>query len=239
MRSPSCHRAVEPSERRSSRRRGRLRLHVALGMMCGAMFAQMAPSHPTTQPASPHGQMTVTQSGNPHGQGKSSLKTFAAECGVTEMSEVRVFVSGVDEKWREVSPTSQGDARDTNVARAWKDAEGNIRVVDFSKSNATGNAVQMSRACYSPKGSLRKVSEHYVNLPNCACGRTTEIAYADAVAGNEQGKQTKRTEYWYKMPSQEPMSGTPLKDAPAVLEYRSLAALPFANLLKGKNASSH
>ncbi len=201
--------------------------------------AQLAPSHQPMQSqpeTAPHGQMTVTQSGNPHGSSTSSLKTFAAACGVTELTESRVTVllSGTDQKWRRIAPDEQGSKSDTSVARAFKDANGNVRVVDISKSDESGKVLQMSRMCFSPKGSLRKVSEHYVNIPACACGRTTEAAY------EEQGKQTKRTQSWYQMPSREAIIA-PANAAtmPPVLEYRTVSALPFANLLKEKNATSH
>ena len=203
----------------------------------GTMMAQLAPSHPTTQPAqsAPHGQMGVTQSGNPHGTGKSTLKAFAAECGVTDMSESRVeiFAAKADGKWRSLPVKAEGESTDINAARAWKDDKGAVRVVDMSRTNATGDELQMSRMCYSPQGSLRRVAERYVNIPSCACGRSTEIAY------DEQGKQTKREQNWYKVPSQEKLGAEALKNAPKVIEYKSLSALPFANLLKEKNASSH
>ncbi len=199
-------------------------------------MAQLAPSHTPTQPASPHGQMTVTQSGNPHGTGKSTLKTFAAECGVTDLSEskVEVFAAKSDGKWRSIAPTDAGDSSDVDVARAWKDDAGKIRVVDISETNAAGDVLQMSRMCYSPKGSLRKVSERYVNIPACACGRSTDTAF------DEQGKQTKHEQSWYKVPSQEKIGAdSALKSAPKLIEYKTVSALPFANLLKEKNATSH
>lgn len=86
----------------------------------GAMMAQLAPSHEPTKPASPHGQMTVTQSGNPHGTAKSALKTFAAECGVTDMSESRVeiFAAQANGKWRALPVKDAGESTDVNVARA-------------------------------------------------------------------------------------------------------------------------
>ena len=204
-------------------------------LLSGAMMAQLAPSHEPSKPASPHGQMTVTQSGNPHGTAKSTLKTFAAGCGVTDMSESRVeiFASQANGKWRALSVKDAGESTDVNVARAWKDDAGKIRVVDMSTSNAAGDVLQMSRMCYSPQGSLRRVAERYVNIPSCACGRSTEIAY------DEQGKQTKREQNWYKVPSQEKLGAEALKNAPKVIEYKNLSALPFANLLKEKNASSH
>jgi hypothetical protein len=204
-------------------------------LLSGILAAQMAPSHEPTQPASPHGQMTVTQGGNPHGTGKSTLKAFAAECGVTDMSEprVQIFAAQADGKWRQLATTAAGESTDVNVARAWKDDSGRVRVVDMSRTNAAGDELQMSRMCFSPKGSLRKVSERYVNIPSCACGRSTDTAY------DEQGKQTKREQNWYKVPSQEKLGAEALKNAPTVIEYKSLSALPFANLLKEKNASSH
>jgi hypothetical protein len=215
-----------------------VRATCAAVLLCGTMMGQLAPSHPTTQPAqsAPHGQMSVTQSGNPHGTAKSTLKTFAAECGVIDMSESRVeiFASQANGKWRALSVKDAGESTDVNVARAWKDDAGKIRVVDMSTSNATGDVLQMSRMCFSPKGSLRKVSERFVNIPSCACGRSTDTAY------DEQGKQTKSEQSWYKMPSHEKLGAEDaLKNAPKVIEYKSVAALPFANLLKEKNASSH
>ena len=180
--------------------------------------------------------MGVTQSGNPHGTGKSTLKAFAAECGVTDMSEsrVQIFASKGDGKWRVLPVTAAGESTDINAARAWKDDAGVVRVVDMSVTNATGDTLQMSRMCFSPKGSLRKVSERYVNIPLCACGRSTDTAY------DEQGKQTKSEQSWYKVPSQEKLGAeVALKSAPKVIEYKSVSALPFANLLKEKNASSH
>jgi hypothetical protein len=215
--------------------------HVAtissLLLLSGMLGAQMAPSHPQTKPqeASPHGQMSVTQGGNPHGTGKSTLKAFAAECGVTDMSEARVeiFAAKANMKWRPLPATAAGESTDIYAARAWKDDTGNIRVVDMSRTNAAGDELQMSRMCYSPKGSLRRVAERYVNIPSCACGRSTEIAY------DEQGKQTKREQNWYKVPSQEKLGAATLKNSPGVIEYKTLSALPFANLLKGKNATSH
>ena len=206
-------------------------------LLCGSMMAQLAPSHTPTQPSqsSPHGEMSVTQSGNPHGTGKSTLKTFAAECGVTDMSESRVeiFVAKADGNWRSLPTTAQGESTDVNAARAWKDDTGSIRVVDMSRTNAAGDELQMSRMCFSPKGSLRKVAERYVNIPLCACGRSTDTAF------DEQGKQTKFEQNWYKVPSQEKLGEETLKNAPKVIQYKTLSALPFANLLKGKNASSH
>jgi hypothetical protein len=206
-------------------------------LLSGMLCAQLAPSHPPTQQqASPHGQMGVTQSGNPHGTGKSTLKAFAAECGVTDMSEsrVQIFASKGDGKWRTLPVTAAGESTDINAARAWKDDAGIVRVVDMSRTNATGDTLQMSRMCFSPKGSLRKVSERYVNIPSCACGRSTELAF------DEQGKQTKSEQNWYKVPSQEKVGADgALKNAPKVIEYKNLSALPFANLLKEKNASSH
>jgi hypothetical protein len=226
----SSHLAIGRTTRRASVLVGALLVSVA-------GFAQLAPSHPTTQQqASPHGQMGVTQSGNPHGTGKSTLKAFAAECGVTDMSEsrVQIFASKGDGKWRVLPVTAAGESTDINAARAWKDDAGNVRVVDMSVTNATGDTLQMSRMCFSPKGSLRKVSERYVNIPSCACGRSTDTAY------DEQGKQTKSEQSWYKVPSQEKLGAeVALKSAPKVIEYKSVSALPFANLLKEKNASSH
>ena len=214
-----------------------LRLVSSVLLLSGMLCAQLAPSHPPTQQqASPHGQMGVTQGGNPHGTGKSTLKAFAAECGVTDMSEsrVQIFASKGDGKWRTLPVTAAGESTDINAARAWKDDAGVVRVVDMSVTNATGDTLQMSRMCFSPKGSLRKVSERYVNIPSCACGRSTDTAY------DEQGKQTKSEQKWYKVPSQEKLGAdAALESAPKVLEYRSLSALPFANLLKEKNASSH
>jgi hypothetical protein len=226
----SSHLAIGRTTRRASVLVGALLVGVA-------GFAQLAPSHPPTQQqASPHGQMGVTQSGNPHGTGKSTLKAFAAECGVTDMSEsrVQIFASKGDGKWRVLPVTAAGESTDINAARAWKDDAGNVRVVDMSVTNATGDTLQMSRMCFSPKGSLRKVSERYVNIPSCACGRSTDTAY------DEQGKQTKSEQSWYKVPSQEKLGAeVALKSAPKVIEYKSVSALPFANLLKEKNASSH
>jgi len=203
-------------------------------MLC----AQMAPSHAPMQPAqsSPHGQMSVTQSGNPHGTGKSTLKAFAAECGVTDMSEprVQIFAAKADGKWRSLATTAAGESSDVNVARAWKDESGKVRVVDVSRTNAAGDELQMSRMCFSPQGSIRKVAEHYVNISSCACGRSTDIAF------DEQGKQTKYEQHWYKVPSQDKLGAeSALKNAPPVIEYKTVSALPFANLLKEKNASSH
>jgi hypothetical protein len=207
-------------------------------LLSGMLVAQLAPSHPPMQPqqASPHGQMGVTQSGgNPHGTGKSTLKAFAAECGVTNMSEsrVQIFAARADGKWRALPTTAAGESTDINAARAWKDDTGAVRVVDMSRTNATGDVLQMSRMCFSPKGSLRRVADRYVNIPSCACGRSTEIAY------EEQGKQTKFEQNWYKVPSQEKLGAEALKNAPKAIEYKTLSALPFANLLKEKNASSH
>ena len=180
--------------------------------------------------------MTVKQGGNPHGTTGSSLKTFASACGVTDLSQnnITVVASGEEGRWHRVAPTSAGSPRDVNVARAWRDAKGNFRVVDVSRSGANGKVLQMSRMCYSAKGSLRKVSEHYVDIPSCACGRHTEIAY------DEQGQQTKRTQEWYAVPSHESQNA-PANAAsmPAAIEYKSFDTLPFANLLKGKNASTH
>jgi hypothetical protein len=234
---PSSHLAIGRTERR-----GRKAVLAGVLFLSGVMMvAQLAPSHPPTQQqASPHGQMGVTQSGNPHGTGKSTLKAFAAECGVTDMSEsrVQIFASKGDGKWRTLPVTAAGESTDINAARAWKDDAGIVRVVDMSRTNATGDTLQMSRMCFSPKGSLRKVSERYVNIPSCACGRSTELAF------DEQGKQTKSEESWYKVPSHEPMVDPgahpdwPTK-APVVIHYKSISALPFANLLKEKNASSH
>ena len=209
----------------------------SLLLLSGILAAQLAPSHTPTQPAqsSPHGQMTVKPGANPHGTGKSTLKSFAAECGVTDMSESRVeiFAAQANGKWRSLPVKAEGESTDVNAARAWKDDQGAIRVVDMSRTNAAGDELQMSRMCFSPKGSLRRVSERYVNIPSCACGRSTEIAY------DEQGKQTKSEQNWYKVPSQEKLGAEALNSAPKVIEYKSLSALPFANLLKEKNASSH
>lgn len=207
-------------------------------LFSGMLAAQLAPSHQPTQPAepaSPHGQMSVTQSGNPHGTGKSTLKAFAAECGVTDMSEskVQIFVAKADGKWRSLPTTAEGESTDINAARAWKDERGSIRVVDISRTNAAGDELQMSRMCFSQNGSLRKVAERYVNIPACACGRSTDTAF------DEQGKQTKFEQNWYKVPSQDKLGAEALKNAPKVILYKSVSALPFANLLKEKNASSH
>ena len=226
----SSHRVIARSEKR-----GRKAVLAGALLLNGVMMmAQMAPSHTPTQSASPHGQMGVTQSGNPHGTGKSTLKAFAAECGVTDMSEsrVQIFASKGDGKWRTLPVTAAGESTDINAARAWKDDAGSVRVVDISRTNATGDVLQMSRMCFSPKGSLRKVSERYVNIPACACGRSTDTAY------DEQGKQTKYKQNWYKVPSQETPAAA-LRRPPKVIEYKNLSALPFANLLKEKNASSH
>jgi len=228
----SSHRAIGRTEKRD-------RKTVLAGILLLSsvmMAAQMAPSHTPTQPASPHGQMGVTQSGNPHGTGKSTLKTFAAECGVTDMSEsrVQIFAAKADGKWRQLATTASGESSDINVARAWKDDSGRVRVVDFSRTNAAGDELQMSRMCFSPKGSIHKVAERYVNIPACACGRSTDTAF------DEQGKQTKSEQSWYKVPSQDKLGAEgALKNAPKVIEYKTLAELPFANLLKEKNASSH
>ena len=147
---------------------------------------------------------------------------------------MHIFASKGDGKWRTLPVTAAGESTDINAARAWKDDAGVVRVVDMSVTNATGDTLQMSRMCFSPKGSLRKVSERYVNIPSCACGRSTDTAF------DEQGKQTKSEQKWYKVPSQEKLGAdAALKSAPKVLEYKSLSALPFANLLKEKNASSH
>ena len=207
-------------------------------LLSGMLAAQMAPSHPPTQPAqpaSPHGQMGVTQSGNPHGTGKSTLKAFAAECGVTDMSEskVQIFVAKGDGKWRSLPTTAEGESTDINAARAWQDDSGVVRVVDMSRTNAAGDELQMSRMCFSQNGSLRKVAERYVNIPACACGRSTDTAF------DEQGKQTKSEQNWYKVPSQDRLGAEAPKNAPKVIQYKSVSALPFANLLKGKNASTH
>jgi hypothetical protein len=218
------------------RRERRVGAGVLVVALCAAGFAQMAPSHTPTQPASPHGQMSVTQSGNPHGTGKSTLKIFAAECGVTDLSEARVqiFAAKADGKWRQLATTAAGESSDVNVARAWRDDSGRVRVVDFSRTNAAGDELQMSRMCFSPKGSIHKVAERYVNIPACACGRSTDTAF------DEQGKQTKSEQNWYKVPSQDKLGAeAALKNAPRVIEYKTLAELPFANLLKEKNASSH
>jgi hypothetical protein len=232
---PSSHLAIVRSEKRF-RQAVLAGVLFLSGMM---MVAQMAPSHEPTQPpaqsASPHGQMGVTQSGNPHGTGKSTLKRFAAECGVTDMSEsqVEIFAAKADGKWRSLPSNAEGESTDVNAARAWKDQAGSIRVVDMSRTNAAGDVLQMSRMCFSPKGSLRKVAERYVNIPSCACGRSTDTAF------DEQGKQTKFEQSWYKVPSQEKIGADALKNAPKVILYKSVSALPFANLLKEKNASSH
>jgi hypothetical protein len=181
--------------------------------------------------------MGVTQSGNPHGTGKSTLKAFAAECGVTDMSmqNTEIFASTISDDWRSVPVTSVGTPEQTRVARVWRDTGGHVRVVDVSWSNTSGDVLQMSRMCFSVKGSIRKVQEHYVNIPSCACGREVELAY------EEQGKQTKREQQWYKVPSHEAIAPPVGREKfnPGVIEFRSVAALPFANLLKEKNASSH
>ena len=197
----------------------------------------MAASHESTQKqASPHGQMSVTdKSANPHGTGKSSLKTFAAECGLTELSEKNVKIFGyAGHAWTALRPQDQGDQYSV-IAKVWSDAAGKPRVVDVSESlNESGDALRVAHMCYSPKGTVRKVSEHYVNLPACGCGRESVIAY------DEQGKQTKDEQSWYKMPGHEAVDKAHApKNVPEVNVYHSVSELPFANLLKGKNATSH
>ncbi len=219
------------------------RIAVTVLGLAAVGFAQMAPSHqPTTQQptsphgASPHGQMTVTNNGqNPHGTGSSKLKAFAAECGLPEASEKNVQIFGYSKKsWTALRPKDTGDQY-SELARVWSDSEGRPRVATLSESlSDSGDALRVVHLCYSPQGKIRKVSEHYVNLPACDCGRDTETAF------DEQGKQTKQSQNWYKVLSHANLETDKVpKNAPPVVLYRSVAELPFANLLKGKNASSH
>lgn len=177
-----------------------------LGMLCAAQ-----------QDAAPRGRSSEQG-------GHANRIQFGELCGIADTGlQKAVGLSRSPEgTWRVVTAGEPVGTRDNAAARVWHET---TWMVDLHE--VPGATMHVAQMCYGASGQLLILIDDYMDIPSCACLRSTTQNF------DSSGRMVRREQRFNSVATGAEMAAPEAaKGFPEVFGFRRLEQLPFYTLLK-------
>jgi len=191
-----------------------------LSMMCAAQ--SMASPQAGGADAPPGDAAPGMQS--PDQSAQSNRILFGRLCGIADAGlQSAIGLSRSPEgEWRVVTGGQRAGPRDNAAARVWRE---HTWMVDLH--DAPGAAMHTGQMCFGASGQLMLLIDDYLDIPNCACLRSTMQTF------DASGRMVRREQRFNSVQTGAEMAAPEAaKGFPEVFGFRRVEQLPFYTLLK-------
>ncbi len=185
-----------------------------LSMMCAAQRVALQPQANGAAP----GPQSADEGA------KAGRVQFGELCGIADTTpQSAIGLSRSPEgEWKVIPAGQRSGPKDNAAARVWHE---NTWMVDVH--DAPGPTMHAGQMCFGATGQLMILIDNYIDMPNCACLRSTSLRFDVRGTVVQQEQSFNNVITGAKMAAPESAKGFP-----EVFGFRRVEQLPFYPLLK-------
>ncbi len=189
------------------------------------MLSMLCAAQGIASPPQANGSDAAAQQQTPDEGIKSSRAMFGHLCGIADTSvQSAIGLSrSLEGEWRLVTAGWRPLPTDNAAARVWRESNWMVDLHD-----SPGLTMHTGQMCFAASGRLMLLIDHYLDLPKCACVRTTALTFA----ANDGRVIRREQKFMSAETGAEIAAPEAANEFPEVFGFRRVEQLPFYPLLK-------